>query len=405
VDHLPASEILAMLPSLPIWPPNAAHSSPKLRGARVILDWLLTYPGKGWQERWLAADADHGTDWVDEIVADDPRVPEVKRGATIGGLNCLLLCRVVLPSYKFLTAYNACLLFRHAQQVFQPELFARMRQAALDCGMQLRHTREGLATIAKMVVHTGRDVDQLTAEDIYEYRAHGISRQGQAPVGTYAAWDLLRGAGVLAEDHGLGEALRLGPRPTIELVDRHQIQCRPIRDVLVRYLEERRPRLDYGSFNSLAGRLAGTFWADIERHHPGIDTLDLPPEVAEEWKQRMLFVASPGKGVRPRKNPFELFIRVRAFYLDIAQWALEDPSWAPWAVPCPIRRSDTEGLSKRYQKSTAEMHQRVRERLPHLPVLVDAAERHRAQQTALLAAAGQSRSATLLTTTVSATAG
>jgi len=51
------------------------------------------------------------------------------------------------------------------------------------------------------------------------------------------------------------------------------------------------------------------------------------------------------------------------------------------------------------------MHQRVRERLPHLPVLVDAAERHRAQQTALLAAAGQSRSATLLTTTVSATAG
>ena len=33
------------------------------------------------------------------------------------------------------------------------------------------------------------------------------------------------------------------------------------------------------------------------------------------------------------------------------------------------------------------MHQRVRERLPHLPVLVDAAERHRAQQTALLAAA------------------
>ena len=40
--------------------------------------------------------------------------------------------------------------------------------------------------------------------------------------------------------------------------------------------------------------------------------------------------------------------RVRAFYLDIAQWAVDDPArWAPWAAPCPIRderdRSAQEG--------------------------------------------------------------
>jgi integrase len=387
VDRLSANDILALLPSLPTWPQKTARSSPKLRGAKVILDWLLTHPGEGWQDRWLAADADRGTDWIDEIVADDPRTPVVKRNGTVGGLNCLLLSRVVLPSYRFLISYNACMLFRNVQQVFQPELFDRMQQAAQEQGMQPRHLREGLTTVAKIVVHTGRDPGLLTAEDVFEYRAHGLNRQGQAPVGTYSAWDLLRVAGILRQDQSLGEALRLGQRPTAELVDRHQIQCRPIRDLLVRYLDERRPALDYGSFDSLASRLAGTFWADIERHHPGIDTLNLPPEVAEGWKQRMLFITTPGQKVRPRKNPFELFVRVRAFYLDIAQWALEDPRWAQWAVPCPIRRSDTEGLSKRYKKTTAEMHQRVRERLPNLPTLIEEAERYRAQQAAFLAAA------------------
>ncbi len=387
VDRLAAEDVLALLPLLPTWPPKAKDSSPRLRGAATILTWLLTHSGQGWQQRWLTAGADHGTSWIDDIIADDPRTPVVARNATVGGLNSLLLARVVLPSYGFLTSYNACLLFRHVQQVFGPELFARMRQVAAVSGMQPRHVREGLTAITKMVIHTGRNTAGLTAQDVYEYRAHGINGQGQAPVGTYAAWELLRGAGVLAGVGPLGEALRQGQRPTAELVDRHQIQCRPVRDALIRYLDERRPALDYASFNSLVSRLAGTFWADIERHHPGIDTLDLPPEVAEAWKQRMLFITTAGKKVQPRKNPSELFVRVRSFYLDIAEWALEDPSWAPWAVASPIRRADTEGLQKHYKKATAEMHQRVRERLPHLPALLDAAQHHRTQQTTLLTAA------------------
>jgi hypothetical protein len=78
---------------------------------------------------------------------------------------------------------------------------------------------------------------------------------------------------------------------------------------------------------------------------------------------------------------------VRAFYLDIQQWALEDPSWVPWAVPSPVRRGDTLGYEKARRKTVAAMHQRVRERLPHLPALADAAQRCRAETTALWDAA------------------
>jgi hypothetical protein len=157
--------------------------------------------------------------------------------------------------------------------------------------------------------------------------------------------------------------------------------------VLVRYLDERRPALDYNTLATLAGELAGTFWADIERHHPGIGTLHLPDDIAQAWKERARVVTAADGTIRERKNFHALLMRVRSFYLDIQQWALEDPSWVPWAVPSPVRRNDTQGYEKARRKTVAAMHQRIRERLPHLPALADAAGRCLAETTALLAAA------------------
>ena len=61
-------------------------------------------------------------------------------------------------------------------------------------------------------------------------------------------------------------------RLTIEqLVDRYRIQCRPIRDLLVDYLRERQPSLDFASLDAVSRTLAGLFWARIEALAPGID--------------------------------------------------------------------------------------------------------------------------------------
>src|SRR5439155_19467134 len=75
------------------------------------------------------------------------------------------------------------------------------------------------------------------------------------------------------------------------------------------------------------------------------------------------------------------------FYLDIAQWAAEDPArWAPWAVPCPV--SDAEiGRAKDRKRRKARMDQRTRERLPVLPVLVRTAGDRRAAAARRLQAA------------------
>ena len=73
-----------------------------------------------------------------------------------------------------------------------------------------------------------------------------------------------------------------------QLIDRHAIACRPVRDLLVAYLAERQPMLDHTTLRNLAFHLGGLFWRDLERHHPGIASLRLAPEVSAAWKQRMM---------------------------------------------------------------------------------------------------------------------
>ena len=386
IDRMPAGEVLDLVSRLPL-PARVWNGIPamRLQGARRVLGWLESMPGEGWQDRWLAAGADHGLGWVDQLTVGDPRSDKHKRDEVMRGLAALLLCRLVQPSYPFLAAYKAARLFSDVQTHISVEVFARVRAAASQRAMTVDQTRLALTILAKMVLHTGKDLDQLTVDDFFELRAWSVQEPGRKTSGTNGAWDLLRDIGVLDANQPLRSTRRAGQRPTAELVDRYRISCQPIRAVLIRYLGQRRPGLDYSSFRQLVAALAGRFWADIEQHHPGIDTLDLPADVADAWKQRLLHVTKSDGQTRTRKGRLDILSRVRSFYLDIQEWALEDASWAAWAVPSPVRRDDLEGFTKLRRQITSEMHQRVRDRLPQLPLLVDAAERHRDDMASLLA--------------------
>ena len=82
---------------------------------------------------------------------------------------------------------------------------------------------------------------------------------------------------------------------------------------------------------------------------------------------------------------------VRAFYLDIAEWADDDPArWGPWAVRCPVSASDVSHKKDRSRRKS-RMDQRTRERLPVLPALVSWVDAERARTAELLAAAEATR--------------
>ena len=165
-----------------------------------------------------------------------------------------------------------------------------------------------------------------------------------------------------------------------QLIDRYDLACRPVRDLLVDYLRERQPGLDYTTLATLAylprpavlegpgnppprHRLAAT-WPPTSPPPGNSASRPSRPGQADERGQ-------PGQGA-PRGRGAPASITVRAFYLDIAQWAAEDPArWGRWAARCPIRADDIQARKERSRRKS-RMDQRTRERLPVLPALVAA---------------------------------
>lgn len=93
----------------------------------------------------------------------------------------------------------------------------------------------------------------------------------------------------------------------------------------------------------------------------------------------------------PRDSVAGALATVRAFYLDIAQWALEEPArWGPWAARCPIKETEL-SIKKAKQAVKARMDQRTRERLPVLPALIRTANELRKAAAVRLAAAQQTQ--------------
>ncbi|SRR6266550_709161 len=394
VDDLPADRVLDLLTSLPHWetPTNAVRASQlrmRRRGAGQILDWLAGHPGQGWQERWFAAGGED-VSWIDTLCGGTAKQTRgAFRNHVRDGLIDLLLLRLVAPGYRFLSDCNPVALFAYVSKTISSETFALAHQAAAGLGMIARQQSTTRAVLAKLCLHTGKNLDELDADDFAEAHAFCVDHIGHQWPGMHGAWQVCAEMGILPRNSTLRSAQRTGQRSVAELVDDYRLQCRPVRDLLVRYLEERKPALDYASLRNNITILAGLFWADLEAHHPGIDTLDLPPDVAIGWKERLHHTVDARFGGRPRRGRGRLSVltRVRAFYLDLQQWALEDPSWAPWAVACPIRKSEVGGQSKIVRQTTAVVHQRIRERLPHLQLLADTAAEHYRQQRDLLAVA------------------
>lgn len=391
-DTLPKEEVLVVVQKLPDWPTSQYSSTRLLEGASWVLDWLLTFPGEGWRDRWVTASADtHPLDWLAERHGDDRRDPKTVRMIAIEGLRTLIVSRVILPGYGFFSRWKT----KGYQQIIDQQdhaVVAQMRAFADHVEMSGRKRREVWSILGKIMLHTGKDLPALAAEDIFELRAHyreqvGIPAQGLGPT-----WALLAGVGIFPKDSSLRAALRVGQRTPAELIDRYGVAPGPVRDLLVRYLEERKGGVDYTTVKSLARMLAGNFWADLERHHPelaGAASLALPKEMVTAWKERLAVIVAPDGSTRPRADFLDVLMTVRCFYLDVRDWALHDASLAPWVVASPITRADVAGNAKRKLSHQARIHQRIRERVPLVPRMLARLEQERREAEQMLSLAKQ----------------
>jgi integrase len=389
ISDLPAAEVLQLLPTLPDWPQldRQRKAAKYRRGADRILTWLEQIPGSGWQERWESVNGDDKT-WMETLASEDWRLEKTIRDELFTGLRFLMCIRAFRPGYDFFHGNHLAGFYDGVQRNLEPARFRGLDRIGHELGMSGKQINDGKKTLVRLTLHTGSALTAISEQDFFELRDHYLRRGAAIPHGSAQAWDLLAAQGVIKTSRPLTAVVRRqGQRPTADLVDAYRLRNRAVRDVLVRYLDHRRPSMDYATLRGLTTKLVKLFWADLEHHNPGIDSLHLSPDVAAAWKQRAQVITAADGSSRPRSDYLALLVSVRAFYLDIREWALEDAHWAPWAVPCPIRRGETDGMQKLRKKAIATAHQRVRDRLPHLDRIIDTAESFREETTALLALA------------------
>ena len=390
-----------------------AAGQPSAAGIEALLHWLEGQEGGSWQERWLASGAETlGAAWLQLPAQWLHRHggPADRRAAMLPRALISVVCGdIVRPSLAWLVAARYDIGLAPAMAARRdPQGFAQLAGLCTPGAVTKTARHHTLRRAATVLAAKGGTLTSIQIGDVLELLDTEAEMLGAVRAEAAACYRLLRQLGIFgpAAPGRLRELRTAGQRTPEEMIDRHNLACRPIRDLLVDYLKERQPAIDYASLEQLAHRL-GMFWADLEAHHPGIDSLHLSADVAGAWKRRMrtkpktITMPDGSKTVieTERICHREFLTPVRAFYLDLAQWAIEDPSrWARWAAPCPIGPAETiQGKVQRHRKS--RMDARTRERLPVLPALVRCAAQQHAGAAALLHAARAARPGDLLTAT------
>lgn len=399
-------EVFALLTRAPFAraKPSGRHANAYGVGVGLLLDWLQDQPGQTWQDRWLVSGADaDGRSWrhiPTSWLRDHGHPAQWLHDWFFRALFTAIGADLIRPSLRWLitASFRRGSLVNIMAQCRDVDGFARLRAlCSADPDVSPAAATRTAYRSALIVAAKGGTLSDITTGDVLELLDIEAQAHGTAVGATHMFYRVLHTMGAFGDQAPatLRELRTSGQRTPEDMIDRYGLACRPIRDLLVDYLRERQPALDYTRLETLANFLGKLFWADLERHHPGIDSLHLPVEVADAWKQRLRTVPKAtrtpdGRKVEttvPRINYRECLTPVRAFYLDLAHWAVEDPArWGPWVAPCPVggeeinRRKD-----KRHRKS--RMDARTRERLPVLPILVRTVDQRRNDAAALLDAA------------------
>ena len=353
-------------------------------GIKKLLSWLesIEYSnvdGCTWQERW-----DHVGEPLDNWLAAAGAVTYNERATLSLALQTLMLEGIIRPSYAWLLRNPQHKLYEKLRVTTEKERFDQLLAAASTATVSAATVKQAQIVLGKICVHTGKHPHEITTADLVEFGA-AASAIGRFAYGVRVAHQLLRQVGWITDPPlTSGYATRLLKPTVAELVDRYGITCTEVRDLLVQYLTERAVAIDYPSVRQLTARLAKMFWRDIELHHPEVTSIDLPRPVIEAWRKRQEVLPDS----RPRKDAADLFLVVRSFYLDLAQWAGADPArWGRYVCPSPISAADLRMHRRALLHRQARIHERIRTLLPVLPRLLAHLRAHRVFAGQLLAAA------------------
>jgi integrase len=327
--------------------------------------------GNTWQERWDACESNLGTgegQWPGGHYSLDYQLDMTKM---VKHFACLGIIR---PSYDFLL-HKEFGMVAGIYWASRPERSRELTDATSGFNLSRFGLNQMMVPLARIAVHTGRDVTELTTDDFHAYADYCYGHN-LVPRGYIVAQNVLVRLGYIKDELLTSHTrMRRYQESVAQLVDRYGVVSRPVRDLLVRYIEERAPSLDYSTLRNVVTQLVGLYWLEIEALAPGLDTLHLPPEVARAWKQSVL-ESDQAKG---QQRAERLFYFVRSMYLDLRDWSIERPDeWGGHLYSSPVTETDLALYNKtgHTHKHKAKMHDRIRRLAPFLPRLMSFVRRH-----------------------------
>lgn len=278
-------EALGRLTCAPFVSGSAGAQKERVLGLKSLLDWLEDQPGDSWQDRWLASGAGiAGREWR-EVPAAWLHGRGQYSGVRLGRLSAALLTVICADTVRPSTGWFAGAVMRGGhlslgmQATRDTEGFARLRELCeRDPHVSAGARAHVLHRAAVIIGAKGGLLRQITVGDVMELLDAEASAHAKPMAHGSGFYRMLHRMGIFepAAPQMLRELTASRQRTPGELIDRYDLACRPVRDLLVDYLKERQPALDYSSLRKLSAALAGGFWKNLERHHPGISSLHLP---------------------------------------------------------------------------------------------------------------------------------
>ncbi|MBG0568815.1 site-specific integrase [Actinoplanes sp. NEAU-A11] len=357
-------------------------------GTRMLLEHLAQFPGRTWQDRWQASGLDEPGRPVSALVADKFHGYHLTHG--LKALCCLRILRPHLAAFRSNKFNQYAHAFREAQQ--DPALDAYFTAvAALRTSEQ--HQYRALFDVTCALTTQDLALADLTPEALLFYatesRRLGVTVTDDKARRRFAgllAWEVLVQTGCFPPDTAptLRTYIYKGQRSTEEMVDFYGVRDPAVRQLIIDYINRRKADTDYTTQEGLARAIGGLFWATIQKLNPAQRDLTIAQPLYEQWLEAIRL----RKDGKPRVDISNILLPVRAFYMDLGSWALDEPErWARWAAPCPIPPGDLRGFAKRRRGITERIADRIRQRQPLLPTLVAAVEDNYTRVKALFDAA------------------
>ncbi|MFI8886597.1 site-specific integrase [Streptomyces sp. NPDC053813] len=351
---------------------SSGNRSKMRNSIRLIGEFLSAFPGETWNERWLATglDDESTANTISDYAQDQPGGGTLTQGVTF-----LIAFRAVQPSLAAIRRtmlQNFAQVFLRCQQDPLLELFCR---GIAETGYSGRTRQRAYEDLASVLVSQQIPAADLTPEALlhyaWEWRRLSPNEYEGGLYGGKVLWEVLCVVGHFSAmtPNSVIRAMNGHHRDVGEVVRRQNLGNKTVEKLLVDYMHVRvADGMDFSSARSLARRLAGTFWKQIEVINPAQPDLHLSAETFQEWLRRTSVKADG----TPRRDLDNLILSVKAFYLDLSAWAVAEPErWGMWAAPNPVPHTLTRGYGARARKRTELVHARVRTLQPLLAVLVE----------------------------------